>query len=65
MGVGEIILIIACALIVVGFVVSVIIKKKQGKHSCDLSGEFVMSSPLFYALFLPLRKMNFYFCDIR
>ncbi|MBS1456543.1 MAG: FeoB-associated Cys-rich membrane protein [Clostridia bacterium] len=35
MGVGEIILVIACALIVVGVVVSVIIKKKQGKHSCD------------------------------
>lgn len=34
LGVGEIILIVACALIVVGAIVTAIIRKVQGKSSC-------------------------------
>ncbi len=34
MGVGEIILTVACAAIVVGVIVGVIIRKKKGKGAC-------------------------------
>ena len=35
MGVFEIILIVACAALVIGVTVATIIRKKQGKSSCD------------------------------
>jgi len=35
MGPGEIILIIVCAAIVIGVITASIVKKKQGKHTCD------------------------------
>lgn len=34
MGIWEIILIVACALVVIGVIISAIVRKKQGKHSC-------------------------------
>ena len=39
MGVLEIILIVACAAIVIGVITASIIKKKQGKCSCDCGGD--------------------------
>lgn len=39
MGVLEILLIVACAAIVIGVVVASIVKKKQGKCSCDCGGD--------------------------
>lgn len=35
MGVGEILLIIGCAVIVAGVIITAVIRKKQGKSSCD------------------------------
>ncbi|MFA6809265.1 MAG: hypothetical protein WCR27_09770 [Eubacteriales bacterium] len=35
MGVVEILIIIGCSAIVAGTVISAIIRKKKGKHSCD------------------------------
>ncbi|MCI6734667.1 MAG: FeoB-associated Cys-rich membrane protein [Clostridiales bacterium] len=39
MGAWEILLIIACAGIVIAVSVTSIIKKKQGKHDCDCGGD--------------------------
>lgn len=39
MGLPEILIICACALIVVGVVVARIIRKKKGKCSCDCGGD--------------------------
>ena len=39
MGVWEIVLIVACAAIVIGVAITSIIKKKQGKCSCDCGGD--------------------------
>ena len=39
MGVLEILLIIACAAIVIGVVAASIVKKKQGKCACDCGGD--------------------------
>lgn len=39
MGALEILLIIACAGIVIAVSVTSIIKKKQGKHDCDCGGD--------------------------
>lgn len=35
MGIGEILLIIGCAAIVIGVVITTVIRKKKGKTSCD------------------------------
>ncbi len=39
MGIAEIILIVVCAAIVIGVILTSIIRKKQGKHSCDCGGD--------------------------
>ena len=39
MGVAEIILIVFCASVVVGVIISSVIRKKQGKCSCDCGGD--------------------------
>ena len=39
MGAWEIVLIIACSLIVIGVIVSVIVKKAKGKPTCDCGCE--------------------------
>ena len=37
-GIGEIVLIVACALFVVGVAVVAVVRKKKGKSSCDCGG---------------------------
>ena len=39
MGIWEILLIVACAAIVIGVVTASVIRKKQGKCSCDCGGD--------------------------
>ena len=49
MGALEILLIIACAGIVIAVSVTSIIKKKQGKHDCDCGGDCAPAGRLNYS----------------